>query len=256
MTQQVNDLLVLISGGSATGKSASLQDLENQEGVVYANCESGKKLPFKNDFAEFKIIDPYQVLELFDYLHESDYVFKHPRTKEEVKARCIVTDTLTFLMDMFESQHVLGSEDTMRGWSNYQQFFKTLMQERVARCKVPVIFTAHTLTIYNEGDMVMETKVPIKGALKNNGIESYFSCVVSTKKVPIKVLEGYKNDMLEITEEEKMLGYKHVFQTRLTKETVNERIRSPMGMFSQQETYIDNNAQKLLNHLRNYYSHD
>lgn len=253
---QFNDHLVLISGATATGKSASLRDLKNQEGVAYANCESGKKLPFKNDFAEFKITDPYQVLELFDHLKENDYVIKHPRTKKEVKIHTIIVDSLTFLMDMYESLHVLGSADTMRGWSNYQQFFKSLMQERVSVAECSVIFTAHTLTIYNEGDMVMETKVPIKGALKNNGIESYFSCVVSSKKVPLKALEKYSNDMLEITEEEEILGYKYVFQTKLTKDTVNERIRSPMGMFTQQETFIDNNAQKLLDHLHNYYSHE
>lgn len=49
--------------------------------------------------------------------------------------------------------------------------------------------------------------------------------------------------MLDITEEEKELGFKHVFQTRLTKKSIGERLRSPMGMFSKEETYIDNDAQ-------------
>jgi len=44
-----------------------------------------------------------------------------------------------------------------------------------------------------------------------------------------------------------------VFQTQLTKETVGERIRSPMGMFTTEETFIDNDAQMLLDHLRVYY---
>jgi len=44
-----------------------------------------------------------------------------------------------------------------------------------------------------------------------------------------------------------------LFQTRLTKETVNERIRSPMGMWTRNETYIDNNLQNVINRLHEYY---
>ena len=46
MTVKVNDNLVLVVGKSAAGKSASLMGLENPEGVMYLNCEAGKKLPF------------------------------------------------------------------------------------------------------------------------------------------------------------------------------------------------------------------
>jgi len=96
--------------------------------------------------------------------------------------------------------------------------------------------------------------VPIKGALKNNGVESYFSTVVATKKVALTTLEDYENDLLNITEQDELLGYKHVFQTQLTKQTIGERIRSPMGMFTRSETFIDNDAQRLLDHLHSYYS--
>ena len=70
----------------------------------------------------------------------------------------------------------------------------------------------------------------------------------------LKDLEPYKNDMLHITEDEELLGFKYVFQTRLTKQTLGERIRSPMGMFSKEETFIDNDAQTLLDHLKDYYN--
>jgi hypothetical protein len=60
--------------------------------------------------------------------------------------------------------------------------------------------------------------------------------------------------LLVITEEEEALGYKHVFQTRLTKETKDERLRGPMGMWSVKETYIDNNMQLVLNRLHEYYA--
>ncbi|MCI4435672.1 MAG: hypothetical protein JHC33_02520, partial [Ignisphaera sp.] len=59
--------------------------------------------------------------------------------------------------------------------------------------------------------------------------------------------------LLEITPEEEALGFKYVFQTRLTKETVNERIRSPLKMWSADETFIDNNLQYVIDRLHEYY---
>jgi hypothetical protein len=239
----VNDQLVLISGESASGKSASLQNLRGGPRVLYLNCESGKRLPFRNNFTTKVVTDPYQIHEAFEY------------TAEDGKGEfdTIVIDTLTFLMDMYESQYIIGAADTMKGWANYQQFFKKLMQEYVAESELSVVFLAHTRSDLNEAKMEMETCVPVKGALKNNGIESYFSTVVSTKKMGLKALGNYQNDLLHITEDDELLEYKHVFQTRLTKETKGERIRSPMGMFTKEETYMDNDAQLLLDHLAGYY---
>ena len=51
---ELNTQLVLISGMSATGKSASLRNLRNQEKWFYANCEAGKSLPFKNKFKDLR----------------------------------------------------------------------------------------------------------------------------------------------------------------------------------------------------------
>lgn len=239
--QLINEQLVLISGESATGKSASLRNIRNQEKWMFLNSEAGKKLPFKNKFDTYKITDPYQVHEAMDHLQTSD---------DHIGA---IVDTLTFLMDMMESQYVLTAVNTQNAWGAFAQFFKVLMQEKVASANKPVLFLAHTRSELDEAAMEMKTAVPVKGALKNNGIEAYFSTVVSTKKVSLKELEAYKNDMLNITEEEEMLGYKHVFQTRLTKKTVGERIRSPMGMFTKEQTFIDNDAQLLLDHMHNYY---
>ena len=246
MTDGVNDQLVLISGESASGKSASLLNLLNQPRVLYLNCESGKRLPFKNSFHTIKITNPYDILVILDQLL--------PGGDEENNYDTIVIDTLTFLMDMFESMYVVGSSNTMVGWGQYNQFFKSLMQEKVAKLSKKVIFTAHTRSELDEKVMEMKTSVPIKGALKNNGIEAYFSTVVSTKKVSLKDLEPYKSDLLMITDRDTMLGYKHVFQTQLTKATIGERIRSPMGMFTVQQTYMDNDAQLLLDHLHAYYN--
>lgn len=78
--------------------------------------------------------------------------------------------------------------------------------------------------------------------------------MITAKKMPLKNLEEYQNELLIITEDEQDLGYKHVFQTRLTKDTINERIRSGMGMWSKKETFIDNNLQFVINRLHEYYN--
>lgn len=252
--QAINDNLILVAGPSATGKSASLRNLKNPEGVMYLNCESGKKLPFPNKFAPFVITDPYQVIEAFNHLEASGYKINHPTLGKEVQIHTVVVDSLTFLLDMFESKYIFNSSDGQKAWAAFQQFFKTLMQEKVASATCNVIFTAHTLTEVNKSEMVMETKVPVKGALKNNGIEAYFSCVVASKKVPIKELETYGSNLLDITDEDRMLGFKYVFQTKLTKDTTHERIRSPMGMFTTAQTFMDNDVQKLIEHLHGYYT--
>lgn len=243
MSQDHNDQLVLISGESSSGKSASLRNMPQGKRLLYLNCEAGKRLPFPNKFTSHTITDPYQVHDAFEYMATDG--------KDEFDAACV--DTITFLMDMFESLHVIGAADTMKGWSNYQQFFKKLMQDYVASTDKSVIFLGHTKSELNEAKMEREVAVPVKGALKNNGIEAYFSTVVSTKKVSTKELEKYKSPLLNITEEEMDIGYKHVFQTRPTKQTVGERIRSPMGMFSVNDTFMDNDAHLLLEHLKNYY---
>lgn len=241
MTQQYNDQLVLLCGKSATGKSASLMGLEKPEGVMYLNCEAGKHLPFKAKFKQYTITDPHQIIEAFDAAEGMPEV------------HTIVIDSLTYLLDMYESLYVLNSANTMKAWGDFSQFFKTLMQQHVAKSTKNVIFTAHTSDTLNEGEMVMETKVPVKGSLKNNGIESYFTVVLASKKVPLKTLKEYGSPLLTITPEEEALGFKYVFQTKITRDSVNERLRGPLGLFDTKETFIDNNMQLVLNRLHEYY---
>lgn len=246
IANDMNTQLVLIVGFSASGKSASLRNIRNQERWLYLNTEAGKRLPFRNKFDTKNIEDPYQIWEAFDVaspggVYADDY-------------DGIVIDSATFMMDMMESQYVLPSANTQKAWSDYAQFFKILLQQKVVKFNKPVIIIAHAKEELDEVAMQLKTFVPVKGSLKNNGIEAYFSTVVYAERVDIKELEKYSNGMLEITEEERDLGYKHVFQTRPTKKSVGKRIRSPMGMFSKEETYIDNDAQKLLDHLAQYYA--
>ncbi len=233
--------LILIGGESATGKSASLKDIPNQDRWVYLNTESGKALPFKNNFVPGIVTDPYQVNEAFDLVTGNpDY-------------DGIIIDSLTFLMDMYESQLVIPAKDGRQAWQEYAQYFKILMQQLVASTDKHVIMLAHTLSIQN-AHLVDRVSVPIKGSLKNNGIESYFSTVVATKRMSLDDLKPYSSSLLNITPDDQLLGFKYIFQTRLTKNTIGERIRGPMGLFTEQETFMDNNVALLLNHMIKFYT--
>lgn len=241
---QTNDHLILISGKSATGKSASLMNIKDSSGVIYLNCENGKKLPFKNDFKEFTVTDPQQIYQAFTEAENMPDI------------HTIVIDTLTYMMDLFESTKVINSANTMKAWGDYAQFWKNLMAQYVAKSTKNVIFLGHTSDVLNEAEMVNETLVKVKGSLMNQGIESYFTTVISTKKVPLTKLtdKNANSSLLTITDEDELNGFKYVFQNRLTKETVNERIRAPMGMWAATETYIDNDTQLVIDRLHNYYS--
>lgn len=102
-----NDHLVLISGKSATGKSASLMNLRNPEGVIYLNCENNKKLPFRSKFKEFTVTDPLQIHEAFNEAENMPDV------------HTIIVDTMTYLMDMYETCYVNGSPNTMKALTTH-----------------------------------------------------------------------------------------------------------------------------------------
>lgn len=237
-----NRNVVLLPGKSATGKTASLRNLRNPKGVLYCCAEAGKELPFASQFTVLNLASPLELPTLFT------------KAATTPKFHTIVIDSLDYLMDMYESQIVLTSNNTMQGWQDYQQYFKALMQTHVAQSKMNVIFTGHTMDVLNENEGVMENFIKVKGSLMNHGIESYFNNIIGCKKVPLKWLEGQSSPLLNITEEETELGFKYVYQTRLTKRTVNERIRGPLGMWSPKEIYIDNDLQNVLDRLQAYYN--
>lgn len=239
MTEQAgfNPYIILLVGKSGNGKSSALKGLRNPEKVLYLNCENGRALPFKSGFKEITITHPDQIL---------TYIEKASKGNN---FDTIVIDSLTYMMDMYESMVVLKASNTMKAWGEFGQFFKSIMHA-VAKSNKQFIFTAHTFTQLT--DEAEETFVPVKGALAKNGIESYFSNVISAKKLRLSKIEGYENDLLNITEDEHDLELKYVLQTRITKDTVNERIKS--NIFDKSETFIDNNIQLVLDRLKEYYA--
>lgn len=239
----MNRHIILVVGESKGGKTSSLRNLINPKGVMYLNAESNKGLPFKNGslFWNNTITDPYEIYDAFIAAEEDDTV------------HTIVLDTITMTMDMFESIHVLPATDTQKMWGQYHQFFLNLMQDYVAKSSKRVIFLAHVDSILNEEKGITETKVKVKGALQARGVEAYFNVVIAAKCLPIKKLSKVKNDLFTITEREKLVGFKYVFQTERTKDSSGERIACPFELFSLDETFIDNDVELVFKRINEFY---
>jgi len=237
---------VLICGQSGDGKSFSLKNLRDQQGVVYINCEGGKPLPFKNKFKEVTIDDPMEIFDLVDQINEDP----------QQRFHTIVIDTISFMMNRYESVHVIGAANTMAAWGNYGQFFPKLIYDHVAKGRAFVVMLGHLDAVLNEDTGRTDYSVPVKGALKKNGLEAYFTTVVNCRKLNLKEIlkEAKESAVLQITDRDRALGYMHVFQTRTVKSTVGDRIRSPWALFSDEETYINNDAQTVVDRLMKYYA--
>jgi len=241
-----NKNIVLVTGKPASGKTTSLMYLNNQERIAYLNSDL-KELPFKSKFKELNIIDPKDVLNAIAEIEMMDTIDS------------AVLDTLTVLMNQFEAQYVhthtnsKGVLDTMGGWSEYAKFYMEFIQAIKSGTKSYAIM-AHEADQYNEKELVIETKVPIKGAVGKVGAEADFTTIIAAKKVSVASLNGWENDLLSITPEEQEDGFKYVFQTRIDSNTIGEKIRSAMGLWDRKEKFINNDINLVFARLREYYA--
>ena len=77
---------------------------------------------------------------------------------------------------------------------------------------------------------------------------------MSAKKIATAKLEHLdKTDLLK-NDDEDGIGVMYVFQTKIDKATLNERMRSPIGMWKKEEKYINNDIQSVIDRLNYYYA--
>lgn len=245
-----NPKSILICGESGSGKSASLMGIKDRKDVLYLNCENGKPLPFKNSFKRKTITDPEDII---DYLEE---LIRLQDEEGQKPFNFVVVDTLSFLMDMYETEHVLGARDTQKMWGQYGQYYPRLMS-LTAKLDAFFIFLGHLDAFLDENEGMMKYSVPVKGALAKKGLEARFTTVLYVRKMTIKdILKGVggtASALLNITPKEEAKGFKHVFLTDTDKHTMGGRIRTPLGMFDDDELYIDNDVFPVLKRLTEYY---
>lgn len=235
-----NRHIALVMAPPSSGKTTSLRNLRNPERVVYLNTDR-KNLPFKSKFINAYINDPLDILNYLDEIKDSSEV------------DTVIIDTITFLMDMFETQYVVDAPNTQTAWGQYAQFYKQVIDKALSMNKT-VIFLAHEKKVMNDSEMVLETKVPVKGSVGHTGVEANFEIVLSAKKIPTTKLEYLGKTPLLVEDDPEELGIHYVFQTKLTKQTVNEKMRSPLGLWKKEELYINNDIQLVIDRLNEYYA--
>lgn len=234
-----NKNIVLVMGKPNTGKSTSLRNLD-QTKMVYLNTDL-KEIPFKSNFlANAEIADAYEVMSYIDEIEQNSEVTG------------AVLDTITFLMSMYERQYVINSTNTQAAWGAYGNFYRDLIHKIKAGTKDYAILS-HEESKFNEVLQAYETNVPIKGSVGKTGAEADFTTIVASKQMSVKKLEAFENDLLKITDEEKEDGVKYVFCTRITKDSVGEKMRSAMGLWNRNEVYIDNDLDLVFKRLKQYY---
>lgn len=54
-------------------------------------------------------------------------------------------------------------------------------------------------------------------------------------------------------DDEDELGIMYVFQTKIDKDTLQEKMRSPLGMWKKEERFINNDIQNVIDRLNEYY---
>jgi hypothetical protein len=236
-----NNHIVLVMGKPNTGKSTSLAKLKNQDSMIYLNTDL-KALPFKSKF--LKIVDVADPMHVLDFIQQAEQMDK---------VTGVVLDTVTFLMSQYETQYVNNSANTQKAWGDYAAFYKQFIHAIKSGSKDYAVL-AHEDTQLNEQSMQMESRVPIKGSVGKIGVEADFTTILSTKQVPLKKLGPYENELLHITDEEKEDGFKYVFCTRVTKETIGDKMRSAIGLWKRNELYIDNDLDQVFTRLRQYYA--
>ena len=240
MFQSGNNHVVLVMGKPNTGKSFSLRNLPNQDKYVYLNTDL-KAIPFKHNFAAYNISDPYDII---GYIQEIE---------DNAGVTGVVLDTISFLMDQVEQQYVVTSTNTQKSWGDYASFYKKLMHKIKSGTKNYAIL-AHAKDVMNESEMVLESKVPVKGSVGATGVEADFSTILGTKAISIKEALKWNNELLTISDDEKEDGVKYVFQTRIDKDTLGHKYRSQLGLWKREEKYINNDLNLVFNRLNEYYS--
>ena len=236
---KANKNIVLVMGKPNSGKSTSLRNLSDQGSMIYLNTDL-KEIPFKDKF--MKNVEVSDAIDVLAYIQEIE---------SQATVTGAVLDTVTFLMSMYERQYVINSADTQKAWGSYGNFYKEFIHAIKSGTKDYVIF-AHEESLLNKEAMQMETKIPVKGAVGKIGVEADFTTILAAKQIPVKQLEGIQNDLLHITDQEREDGVKYVFCTRITKDTLGEKMRAAIGLWNRNELYIDNDVEQVLTRLRQY----
>ena len=236
-----NQHIVLIVGKYSNGKTRSLKDLKDPKSVALFNCDR-KATPYKNNFAlDLDINDP---LDMLDYMDQCE-------SNPDIKT--IVIDTITYLMRTFKIRYIDESADSRSAWGDYQKFYNKLIDKIKGGTKNYIVI-AHVQDVQNEESGSTESQVVMQGQVGKQGISGDFTTVLEAVSKPVnKRLKGFENSLMKITPKEEAIGVKYLFLTIRMKGHLSSLARSADDLWEDDELYIDNDIQSVIDKLGNYY---
>lgn len=246
---------ILILGEPASGKTSSLENLKDQENWIYINTEGGKQLPFKNTFSSIVINDPDKLVRFLSWLSQNR---KNPEELRKIfntkisEPKGIILDSISELMKLYQAKYILDSSDkskTFENWDRYTDYVRKLVQVILPSLELPYIMLSHTILRENIKTGMADAVADLKGVIGKTGLEAYFTTVVAAKCVPLQTLETYgaiSPENITISEEDRMLGTKYVFQLKNLPDQPEKRLRGFRKVLEGQTPFINNDVQWIL----------
>lgn len=248
---------ILLLGDSGHGKSYSLDDIPEPEGVLYFDLD-GKGLMFKGATkyqvytikkateklmearkANAHLIDnPYMKMSPTMFLMNIIQSLSQLKKEDGVTPmfHTFIIDTLNYLMTLFEldikddsytARTSSGKKDTMANWGAYKDYVSETLLRVLSDLPQHVICLNHI----NKDTGVAE----INGSWKHKTIESSFNHVIRAIKIDGMLFdtlkENVKNDLLTYSREDMFYSRKFVYKVLPHPDFTNLSEKTPDGMF-------------------------
>ncbi len=219
------DKTLLIVGDTGTGKTTSMEDLPLKH-TIYINVD-GKMLPFRAK-SLYKHVNLESTEQLINGMIAAE---------DDPQVEFVVVDTLTFLGDMFYTEHIEHASNGMAGWAAYKSYINKVLNMAKKSSK-HYVFLAHAQDVYDEKEMITKSFGKIQGSLKGGGLEQHFTFVLYSQ-----VVKG--DDGMP----------KYVFQTNKSKQNMGVSAKTPRGIFTEPYTEA-NSIREVFHAIDTYYEGD
>ena len=198
-----NKKMILIVGGTGTGKTTSLRNLDKSK-TAYIDFD-------RKAIKAFRDMDTFREWVKIDY---TDHLLPGLAGLEaDPECDTIIIDTLSFALDMFVAQHVDTAADSRAAWGDYKRWYKEVIHLAKSSSKT-YIFLTHDKSVFNEAAMETKTVAYAQGSIAGM-IEADFALV------------AYAHKYVDETTGLPAFG----FLVGPTKDTIALSAKSPMGMF-------------------------
>lgn len=234
--------VLCIMGLTGDGKTATCESLDSKD-TVYFNLEpAGNPLPFlANNLRQFAVGDPKEIIAHMLNAANSG------------KFKTIIIDSQTVMMSVYEVLYVAtaSQKETWNRWSDYASLHSNfvLALGTIKALGINVVVLNHMTYERDEDGEVIREYANIKGASAKIGIAAAYTNIVRAKRMPVAALQGYKNPLLKVTEDEEDMQMKYVLQTRPLRGEFTSCICASKGVWDKQHAFVDGDAKQVLEYL-------